>query len=125
MPSFNMEFDQASVDRLKSKLAKSGIVAETIGMKSIKQNTEDVKKYAQVLVPKDTHNLRKNIKTRYEDEGLSGVIYVDIGDAHYGWWVEKGTSRMSARPYLQPSYEKYCQKFKRDIAKEWQKNLFR
>lgn len=125
MLNINLEFDQKAVDSLIEKMAKSGVLADTIGAKSVKQNTEDTKKYAQILVPKDTHALRKSIKTKYEDGGRTGIAYVDIEQAHYGWWVEKGTSRMSARPYLKPSYEKYCQKFKIDIAKEWQERLFR
>lgn len=55
----------------------------------------------QPLVPVLTGNLKKSIATEImpKDEG----IYIGVTpEAKYGIYVEKGTSRQKAQPYLEP-----------------------
>ena len=54
--------------------------------------------------PVDTGNNRDSIATKTGVEGGRpvGRVYTQSG---YGGWLEIGTSRMAARPYLAPAYK--------------------
>lgn len=54
--------------------------------------------------PVDTGNNRDSIATKTGIEGGKpvGRVYTQSG---YGGWLEIGTSRMAARPYLAPAYQ--------------------
>lgn len=60
---------------------------------------------AQRIVPKDTWALHDTIDTKTELEGDSVVTTVGAGggDVNYAMFVEEGTSRMGAQPYLRPA----------------------
>jgi len=53
-----------------------------------------------------TGNNRRSIK--FEAKGLSGSVYSTSG---YGGYLETGTVRMPARPYLKPALDKNLPKF--------------
>ena len=61
--------------------------------------------YAKGTVPVRTGNLRDSIDSTVTNEGgmQSAVIFVDYDRADYGEYVELGTSRQAAQPYLRPS----------------------
>lgn len=56
---------------------------------------------AKLRAPVDTGFLRRSIQTQMEGD-LSAVVFVA---AEYGIYVELGTTRMRARPYLLPALE--------------------
>lgn len=53
---------------------------------------------ARQIVPVDTGSLKSTIEVK--QEGLTAHIGSDI---HYAAYVEAGTSKMSAQPYLRPA----------------------
>jgi len=57
---------------------------------------------AQRTVPVDTHNLQESIEF---SSGIEGdVVRMIVGtDVEYGLYVEEGTSRMAAQPWLRPA----------------------
>ena len=60
--------------------------------------------------PRDQGLLRKAIKSRVNSRDLTGEIYVTHGvgvkyDAFYWHFVEYGTSRLPANPFLRPAFE--------------------
>ena len=62
---------------------------------------------ASMSAPVDTGNLRTSIGTTITGDGRSGTITAEIGPtAHYGGYVELGTSRMRPQPYLFPAVER-------------------
>lgn len=62
--------------------------------------TEDAKRYA----PVDTGTLQESI--RYAVQGKGEDIELRVGsDVEYSVYVEVGTSKMSAQPYLRPALE--------------------
>lgn len=86
-----------------------------------------IRKSAQAKVPVDTGNLKKNIIVKRIPQGESSltsehIVTVRQGkltdkqkgaglqDAYYGRFVEHGTSKMPARPYLRPAYDQDKQK---------------
>lgn len=77
---------------------------EIIGMKA--------EKYAKALCPVDTGNLRNSISHR-----VVGTDEVHIGtNVEYAPYVELGTSRMHARPFLRPAVTDHMSEYK-NIAK--------
>jgi len=61
-----------------------------------------VVKNAKRIVPVDTHNLQDNIEGEVGLE--AGKVIGRVGtDVEYGLYVEQGTSRMAAQPWLRPA----------------------
>ena len=59
---------------------------------------QEIRGVAMTEVPVDTGNLRDNINA--DVDGLDLVVFTTTG---YGGYVELGTSRMAAQPYLTPA----------------------
>ena len=63
---------------------------------------------AKALAPVDTGNLRSSIGMKVTGDGRAGAMRAEIGPtAHYGIFVELGTSRMAAQPYLRPATDRH------------------
>lgn len=88
------KFDKAT----KEQLAKA---AEIIGGMA--------ESYAKELCPVDTGNLRNSITHATEDEGRTVVIGTSV---EYAPYVELGTYKMKARPYLRPAIENHIDEYK-------------
>lgn len=67
---------------------------------AVSKAVTDVEAYAKGVVPVDTGNLRASIQG--ESSGLQGRVNVG---ADYGIYVEFGTYKMAAQPYLTPAAE--------------------
>lgn len=63
-------------------------------------------------------DLRKSIKGGVEEEGGSIVGFVGT-ELPKGPMLEFGTSRMAARPWLRPSFEKSADKVKEILTRVW------
>lgn len=68
-------------------------VADIIG-----KTTFDCQEAAQAMVPVDTGALYNSIQA--EVEGFRGVVSTD---KEYAWFVEDGTWKMAAQPYMRPA----------------------
>lgn len=72
------------------------------GKKHITKFAIVVERYAKELCPVDTGNLRRSIT--HDVETHDDVIIGQVGTpVHYGPYVELGTRKMAARPYLRPA----------------------
>jgi len=67
----------------------------------IRKTTFDVEARAKQLVPVDTGLLRNSIQSEFESD-LVGIVFTNT---KYAPFVEYGTSRMSAQPYMTPALE--------------------
>ena len=70
--------------------------------------------YAKQLCPVDTGNLRNSITHAQEDEKTE-VIGTNV---EYASYVEFGTVKMKARPYLRPAAENHSAEYKAIIENE-------
>lgn len=72
--------------------------------------------YAKQLCPVDTGNLRNSIaherSTSEENTMLVG------SNVHYAPFVELGTVKMTARPYLRPAIENHTSEYKKIVEQE-------
>ena len=65
----------------------------------------DTQRDARVLAPVDTGNLRGSIQVRPASAALTEAT---VGpEAEYGVYVEYGTSRMAAQPYMRPAADRH------------------
>jgi len=88
-------FDQAALDQLFD--SAQGPVG-----KELLRRTVRVESGAKRLCPVDTGRLRSSITHALERDmrGLVGIIGTDV---EYAPFVELGTSRMDAKPFLRPA----------------------
>ncbi len=77
----------------------SDLVAAEVA-KAVAITTLDVEARAKENAPVLTGNLRASINSQSQD--LTGVVAVG---ADYGYWVEVGTHKRAATPYLRPAME--------------------
>lgn len=99
-----------------------------------------IRNAAQLKVPVDTGNLKKNIIVKRLPKGESSltsehIVTVRQGkltakqkdkglqDAYYGKFVEYGTAKMPARPYLRPAYDQNKEKAVQAIKDRIEKRL--
>lgn len=62
--------------------------------------TLQVEAKSKALVPVKTGALRRSIHSVFENGGLTGLVGPSVS---YGKFVEFGTRRMGARPYMRPA----------------------
>jgi HK97 gp10 family phage protein len=75
--------------------------------KAIRKAGFDIEAHAKNVVPVRTGNLKNSIQTEIKNDLLAQV---QVG-AEYGIYVEYGTRKMSARPYLRPAVEEVREPF--------------
>lgn len=81
---------------------------------SINQNAHEMEGQAKMLAPVDTGNLRRSIHTELKDGGMIAEVGTNIS---YAPFVEFGTSRQSAQPYMNPAFVRTSKTFESDINK--------
>lgn len=86
-------------------------------MQAVEETARGVQTEAKRLVPVDSGNLQKAISVRVKTSHAE--VYVDRSKAHYGHWVEFGTSggRRPAKPFMGPAAEIERKKFKKRLKK--------
>lgn len=110
------------VQEILDKLQQIGANVGKLENKALKNAAEPVLDDAKSNVPVNTGKLKEgldisNIKKK------DGVKYVNVGitksdnsEIFYGKFIEFGTSKMPARPFLQPAFEKNKNTVKNIIA---------
>lgn len=91
------EFQDALESQIEQALSSIGLTAET---------------YAKAACPVDTGRLRNSIAHEVETGGKSVVIGTNV---EYAAYVELGTSRMGARPYLKPAAENHSGEYRQIV----------
>lgn len=67
---------------------------------------------AKLLAPVSTGHLRRSIKTKISKAGYTATIGTNV---EYSNYVEFGTSKMDAQPFLIPAYVKHKDDFKEEL----------
>lgn len=62
---------------------------------------------ARVLAPRGTGKLSESVQFKKARTGLKWEVKYTIRPrkVHYWWFVENGTKKMAAQPFLRPAYE--------------------
>lgn len=74
----------------------------------VKRATLSIEARSKAIAPVDTGTLRRSIHSIFENGGLRGLVGPSVD---YGKYVEFGTRRMSARPYMRPAAEAVMPQF--------------
>jgi HK97 gp10 family phage protein len=81
-----------------------------------------VQRRAKERCPVDTGRLRNSIAVELEDGGMNGAVGTNV---EYAPFVEFGTSRMPAQPYLLPAFEEeravFIERLKRELGEAFVK----
>lgn len=90
-------------------------VADTEVYEVAEENKEKVVRVAKQKAPVDTGRLRDSIYGRVKKNGNDVVILIG-SDVHYAVYVEMGTSKMRAQPYIRPAFEEVAPEYREDLA---------
>lgn len=84
-----------------------------------------VETYAKELTPVDTGSLRTSLRHKKKDENTMEVIaggdFFVKNMVDYAVYVEMGTSKTRAQPYLRPACENHIDEYKKIIESELKK----
>lgn len=88
----------------------------------VKYTASKIQREAMRTVPVDTGNLKRSIILDVEDGGKSATV---TATADYSAYVEYGTRKMSARPFMRPAASSVaselgieCDRVEREIVQE-------
>lgn len=76
--------------------------------REIRRSTLNVQTGAKKRVRVKTGRLRNSIATAFEDEGMTGIVGTNV---NYAKFVEHGTRRSRAFPFLFPAFEEEWPQF--------------
>ena len=88
------------VERIETNLLAIGRSAESVA--TLRPGAQILKTEMQLRVPKDTFQLHDDIDIRQRGARLEIGAG---GDGFYGYFLERGTSKMAAQPWLAPSLD--------------------
>lgn len=98
-------------------ITKVGLMPKELEQKTsqiVTQRTMEMEANAKNLAPVDTGHLRRSITSdiKSNSKGTTGETSVNV---EYGLFVEYGTVRQGAQPFLFPAFKKAAEGFKSDI----------
>jgi HK97 gp10 family phage protein len=99
------DFDIGDVAAMKAKLSLLRASLPDAEEAKMKRIILQIERDAKSIVPVDTGNLRASIESRVirnNDGDITGVVGTNTD---YAAFVEFGTSKMGAQPYLRPAVE--------------------
>ena len=93
--------------RWNMRPATIAVNAATRSRQAVIKAAYDVENYAKRIVPVDTGNLKNSIQTEITGDFTAtvGPRVANFQEVYYAPFIEYGTSRMAARPYMRPSAE--------------------
>lgn len=113
-----IKFDLTGIDQAMAAIRKIGtaVTDDTIKPEAMAA-LEPVAETARMLAPVNSGELRDSIvvgdtlhRAPERDGGRKGKnVYVGVlaGQAFHGWFVEMGTVKMAAQPFLAPAFEQH------------------
>lgn len=85
---------------------------------ALRKTAHDIQADATALAPVDTGTLQNSISTDITGDGRFTTMAAEIGPtAEYGGFVEEGTSRMAAQPYMGPAFDRRYPLFEAALGK--------
>ena len=102
----DLEIDDRQMRQFVTSLAAVPALSGGMVRAALSKTAADIVASAKKASPVDTGNLRASISASPVESGEDGSFYVEVGPtAAYGVFVELGTSRSPAQPFLFPAAE--------------------
>ena len=95
----SIKFKVSGVDRMVRTIAKKGKQARTATNRELDLSSKRIERMAKTKAPVDTGALKNSIFSAKAGD----LTYKVTAPQHYAIYVEKGTRKMRAQPYLRPS----------------------
>lgn len=92
----------SGLSEARQALAKLGPEIKATASRELRTTAHDIENRAKQIVPVDTTFLQKSIGVTAGNGGLTAVIGPY---ANYAAYVEYGTSKMKAQPYMRPAFD--------------------
>lgn len=100
----SIKWDASQLAALSATLESAGDGLGDKARAAVHKAAADIEQQAKARAPVDTGHLRSSISTTLT--GNKHHSSAEVGPtAHYGRYVEQGTSRMAAQPYLVPAMD--------------------
>lgn len=113
-----MRLDVSELRDLRGDLTKGAAKVEKAAPVIVKKSALAIEATAKINAPVDTGTLESSISS--DINGLTA----EIGpDTDYEAYVEYGTSKMNAQPYMGPAFEKHAPQFEQALGKVAEKIL--
>lgn len=97
-----MSDGSAEMGRLAASLASASVTSSVKAGRAMGKALNDISAGAKNRAPVDTGTLRNSISVELQNRG--GTIRGEVGPTtSYAGFLEHGTSRMRAQPYLRPA----------------------
>lgn len=97
-----MNWETGELKTLAADLGKAGFDTTRKAGQAVRKAATDIEAGAKAIAPVDTGNLRNSIGT-----SMHGPLSAEVGPtAHYGIYVEFGTYKMAAQPYMGPAADR-------------------
>jgi HK97 gp10 family phage protein len=113
-----MHLDVSELQDLSRDLKKGAAKVTKAAPLVVKKSALDIEADAKINSPVDTGLLMNSISSDIED------LSAEIGPStDYEEYVEHGTSKMVAQPYMLPAFEKHAPKFEAAMGKVAEKIL--
>ena len=119
----NLELD--GIENLITEVEKLGAKGSRIENKALREAGEVMKEAIKQEAPRKTGTLKKSIEVS-RVKTKDGAKYVEVGPGKEGWYgkfLEFGTVKMKAKPFMAPGYEKSKEKAMEKIEDELIKGL--
>lgn len=113
-----MSMDFSDVTRMAADLRGAATRVGPMAQVAVRKTAKDIQRSARTIAPVDTGNLKNSITTTdLRGVGRSGSLVAEVGPtANYGIYVEMGTSRMAAQPFLGPAADKHLPAFEQAMV---------
>ena len=94
--------------------------------------TRPMRDRARALAPVDTGNLVSQIRARSalagQQRGTAATVHLLVGESgYYGSFIEFGTAKMAARPFLRPAFDETApqvvERFRASLARRIKRQL--
>jgi HK97 gp10 family phage protein len=96
-----MGIDIGDLRKLSFDLGNAGLKATDLASKAVRKTALDIEADAKALAPVDTGNLKNSIGSDVQ------TLAAEIGPtASYAPFLEAGTSRMAAQPFMGPAFDR-------------------
>ncbi|MCW2132888.1 HK97-gp10 family putative phage morphogenesis protein [Arthrobacter sp. VKM Ac-2550] len=120
-----MDFDTGELVKLAGDIKKAAKSTGPRAQLVIRKTARDITADAKNLAPVDTGNLKGSIShTDLRTVGRSGTLTVEIGPtASYAVFVELGTSKMAAQPFMGPAADRRAPAFEQAMAQLGEEGL--
>lgn len=119
-----MSFDASELRKLAADLGTVPKIAGPLAKMAVKKTAKDIEATAKTLSPVDTGNLRSSIKSSDLRSVSQDSPSAEVNaSANYATYVELGTSRMAAQPFMGPAADKHEPAFQQAMAQLAEKAL--